>query len=919
MASAEKTATPVISQYLQIKERHQEELLFFRMGDFYELLFDDARVASKSLDIALTKRGRYQNQDIPMCGVPVHAHENYISRLIRQGHRVAVCEQLIPSLEDSGGTTLPLLTSKIIPRDVVRIITPGTLTEESLMDAKRHNFLAAVYSGKNFWGVAALDMSTGFFMTDRIVIEDMASWFQRWAPREILIPQNIWDQEQNYNLWSSWKTAVRPWPQARFHIHTGTAALKRFFGLDTLEGLGALSSEEIITSGVILDYVILTQKSHIPKISLPHKSHSQEFMIVDHSTWRNLELSETRDGQTVGSLLHALDSTVTASGGRLLSHWMINPLKDNHMIEDRLHAVSFFKDHPKHRNDFRNIVESWPDVERILSRIHLQRYSPRDMGALREGIRLLPALQNILYSCKRDDREQLIDKSILWDIMTHFDTHPVLLGCLEQALCEELPAVFREGNFIRDGFDVDLDNYRKLQIGGSVLIKNLQIQYIQETGISSLRIRHNTVIGYFIEVTSQHASKVPYTFLLRQNLSGNCRYVTKELLNVAKNLEESGIKSIEREQIILETLRMHILNAEESLRKTVQQIALIDVLANFAHLAHEYHYIKPHMVSESILHIEQGRHPVLERLMPAQSFQSNSCILGAYEPNTPSNSDTFIFSKPNAYLLTGPNMGGKSTFLRQNAHIILMAHMGCFVPASQATIGIVDRLFSRIGAHDDMVKGYSTFMVEMIETAAILNQATHQSFVILDEMGRGTSPEEGWALAQACLEDILNRIQCRMLFATHYHDLFPMHQIPHTLQAWTFEFHNEQGYFIPLYKMIMGIAEHSYGLETARKAGIPPQVLQAAQDYFQARSFLAVQKQHSDKDFSEIKSDSKGLSLLTLNKQNRITIIKDFLKGWPVQSMDHMTPRQALDSVYELMDRYKNETISQDSSHSIKG
>lgn len=767
--------TPMIEQYLKIKESYKDALLFYRLGDFYELFFDDAVRASKDLDIVLTSRGTSGGKDVPMCGVPVHSYQTYIKKLIEKGYRVAVCEQLeVPSKNQKGP----------VKRDVVRVLTRGTLTETDLLEFEKSSYLMAfsiVKSDKLAYSIC--DLSTGFFRVEIIDENQISDVLYQYDPREILIHNDIY---QGRDLrFRDWKNRINFLPEDRFHLKNLKNLLEKHFGV--LDCYGLKSDLEVQACGILFNYLMITQKQFLTHIQKIERLEKGRFLLIDEMTRKNLEIMSTLSGKYEGSLHNALNRTVTAPGLRLFTQWLSMPLIDVDQINKRLDDVEFFLKERGLRVNIREILKNFPDCERGLSRISLGRGGPRDLGLIRNCL-----------SCFEKLKELLVDRFNNWNS---------LYGLLNQALNDCLPSSIYEGNFIREGFSSELDEQRALRFESKDLVQNLENRYRNETGINNLKIKFNNIWGFYIEVTASHRSKVPDFFIHKQTLSSNTRYVTKELDDLQQRILQSEELIANEERKIYEELCQQVINSLKDLQEETKVVANLDVILSFSTLSEEKNYKKPLIDRNLIFDIRKGRHPVLD----SSDFIGNDCIL--------SDERRFV-------LITGPNMGGKSTYLRQNALIALMAHIGCFVPAEFAQIGVLDRIMSRVGASDDLTKNRSTFMVEMVETASIMHQATKRSFVILDEVGRGTSTSDGIAIAWAVCEHLLNKNLSKVLFATHYHELSEL--IHEALIYKTVEVQEWKGKIVFLHQIKDGVAKKSYGIHVAEIAGLPKEVIDRA-------------------------------------------------------------------------------------------
>ncbi len=796
----------MMAQFLEIKSDYPDALLFYRMGDFYEMFFDDAVAAAAALDIALTKRGKHLGNDIPMCGVPFHAAENYLLTLIRKGFRVAVCEQLESPAEAKkrGGKS-------VVNRGVVRLVTPGTLTEDSLLNARHHNYLCAFASVRGVHALAWADMSTGDFhvqATSRVALGHLLA---RLSPTEVLIPQSS-DQDLSDIIEEFGAAATRLAPSG-FDSTGGQQRLCSLFGVSSLDGFGQFDRAELAAMGAIISYLDLTQHGKMPKLSAPTKEAEVAAMQIDAATRRNLELTRSLSGDRSGSLLHTVDRTVTGAGARLLDRRLTNPSTRIKQVNARLDVVAFFAEQDGLRDKIRDHLRQVPDIERALSRLSLERGGPRDLAALRAGLTQARSLAEAL------DHDALPKQLV--DLTSALQGHEQLIGLLARAIVAEPPLLTRDGNFVAAGYDADLDAARQLRDEGRKVISALQADYTRETGISALKIKHNNVLGYFIETPATHAKKMLGAdhndrFIHRQTTANAVRFTTVDLSDMETKILNAGGRAQSIETGIFSDLVSQVLELSEPVGAASRAMAGIDVAAALADLASGEGWTRPKLLSDHSFRITGGRHPVVEAALKRDgkgSFVANDCDLSK-------DGDT---AKP-LWLLTGPNMAGKSTFLRQNALIALLAQTGSFVPAERAEIGIVTQLFSRVGASDDLARGRSTFMVEMVETAAILNQAGAGALVILDEIGRGTATYDGLSIAWATLEHLHNVNTCRTLFATHYHELTGLSAKLDGLANATVSVREWEGEIIFLHEVISGAADRSYGVQVAQLAGLPEAV-----------------------------------------------------------------------------------------------
>ncbi len=873
--------TPMMQQYLEIKATHADYLLFYRMGDFYELFFDDALVASEALDIALTKRGMHLGEPIPMCGVPAHSHESYLQRLIKHGFKVAICEQ----------TEDPKEAKKrghkaVVKREVVRIITPGTLQEDSLLDGRRANYLAAIgYDEQHAspFSLAAVDISTGEFTITRSDAAALPGELARLNPAELLLPDAL--HQQPLPAMQDWQAVMSPVADHLCRAARGEEGLKSLFGLATLDGLGHFSSADLSACAALLNYLELTQKGLLPRLNQPKLLERYSTMLIDSASRRNLELSQTLSGQRKGSLLHTIDRCITSSGSRTLTGALNAPLTDIAAITVRYDAVSHFLASPHLRDDIRSALKSLPDMERALSRICIGRGSPRDLAQLRDGLLAASDIKTLLYS---DGLDHL--PSLLLDHHAALGNHAELLEHLRHALVTEPGFHARDGGFIQEGFSAALDQMRRISRESKQLIANLQQRYIKETGVQSLKIKHNNVLGYFIEVTQQNANKLEREpFIHRQTMASAMRFTTTELSELERQILEAGDKSIAMEMELLQEMLRLVSDQANSLAHCAQALGWLDCLAALAELAEQRRYCRPTLDDSTRFDITGGRHPVVEAALTHEDFIANHCHLN---------------DEATLWLLTGPNMAGKSTFLRQNALIAILAQMGSFVPAEAAHIGIVDRCFSRVGAADDLARGRSTFMVEMVETATILQQSTERSLVILDEIGRGTATFDGLSIAWAVVEHLHNSVQCRALFATHYHELTQLQTSLPKLACHTMKVREWKDEVVFLHEVTAGTADRSYGIHVARLAGLPRPVLKRAE---QLLTHLESHKQQSATSelplFAGLDSPPPKAETET---EHLASHLEELQQQLATLDPDSLTPREALEALYRLKEMTKD-------------
>ncbi|HAX92294.1 MAG TPA: DNA mismatch repair protein MutS [Rhodospirillaceae bacterium] len=874
-ASAEAT-TPLMTQYLAIKAQHPECLLFFRLGDFYELFFDDAIKASRALDITLTRRGQMNGQDVPMCGVPFHAYENYMAKLIRQGFHVALCEQT-----EDPATAKKRGAKSIVTREVVRIVTPGTVTEDTLLDANTANHLACIAQTGEGLAVAWVDLAKSEPFCERATPETLGAVLARLMPSEILLAEKTVQNPDLFDVLAPWREVLTPQANSRFDFDNAHRRLLDVYKLRDISALGDFSRPEITALGTIMDYVSLTQKCDLSHFLPPASLAAQPCLIMDAATRRNLEITRTLVGTRQGSLLAVIDQTMTSAGARLLAARLSAPLTDVTAIKQRHEAVASSLINTKLRETIRSELKQTPDLERALSRLALGRGGPRDLAGVRDALFHAAKIRSALL--EQDSQTQTEE----WKNITRgLGEHSALHDKLTRALAEQLPLLTRDGGFIARGYAPQLDELMMLRDDSRRLIAGLQQNYSSLSGASALKIKHNQVIGYYIEVSPLHADKLlalKETFIHRQSLAGAVRFTTVELSELDRKIAEASDKALAVELQYFADLAGEIICRLPDLRKTAEALAQCDVTTALAHLAATQNYVRPTIDNSLAFNIEKGRHPVVETALqrsptPAP-FVGNDCDLGTAQ---------------RLWLLTGPNMAGKSTFLRQNALICILAQMGSFVPATSAHIGIVDRLFSRVGAADDLARGQSTFMVEMVETAAILNQAKDRALVILDEIGRGTATYDGLSIAWATIEHLHEANRCRTLFATHYHELTQLAGKLAHLTCATMKIREWEKEIIFLHEVIAGTADRSYGLHVAQMAGLPASVIHRAE--------TVLHQLETDKANLKACDLADNLPLFSARTPKTMQKEADSRLYDAVQALnlDEMTPKDALNALYEL-------------------
>jgi DNA mismatch repair protein MutS len=867
------TVTPMMAQYLEIKAEYPGALLFYRMGDFYELFFDDAVSAAEALDIALTKRGKHLGEDIPMCGVPVQSAENYLLTLIRKGFRVAVCEQM-----ESPEEAKKRGSKSVVKRGVVRLVTPGTLTEESLLEARRHNYLASFAQVRGEGALAWVDISTGAFHVMPLAQVRLGPELARLAPSEVIVASE--DDADLAEIMTESGASVTELGRAAFDSTGGEKRLCDLFDVGTLEAFGAFTRPEVAAMGAIVEYLEITQKGKLPLLQVPQREAQARVMQIDAATRRNLEITQAMSGGRAGSLLASVDRTVTAGGGRLLERRLSSPSRVLDVVKDRLDAVAFAVEQSRFSEDLRGALRKVPDLDRALSRLGLDRGGPRDLAAIRNGLTQATEIAGMV------DEMEL--PKVLAEAAGDLTGHDDLLDLLDQALIAEPPLLARDGGFIAPGYDAELDEVRQLRDEGRGVIAAMQSEYQELTGIQSLKVKHNNVLGYFVEVTSTHADKMlseplNETFKHRQTTANQVRFTTVPLSEMETKILNAGGRALEIEKRLYDSLKAAILEKSAEVSQAARALAEMDLMTALADLARGENWCHPKVDDSRALEIDGGRHPVVEQALrkAGEPFIANDCALGG---------DSDI------WLLTGPNMAGKSTFLRQNALIALLAQAGSFVPASSAHVGLVSQLFSRVGASDDLARGRSTFMVEMVETAAILNQADDHALVILDEIGRGTATYDGLSIAWATLEHLHAVNGCRALFATHYHELTNLSDKLNRVDNATVSVKEHEGEVIFLHEVKRGAADRSYGVQVAKLAGLPQAVVE------RARVVLDALEKGEREGGTAQKALIDDLPLFSATPPPAPAPVRESELDKRMAEIlpDDLTPREALNLIYEL-------------------
>ena len=850
------------------------------MGDFFELFFEDAEKASATLGIALTKRGKHKGADIAMCGVPVHALDQYLQKLIRNGHRCAICEQIEDPAEAKKRGA-----KSVVARAVVRLITPGTLTEDSLLDAKARNYLAAL-TGSKATGEMALayaDISTGEVVVTATDATRLAADFATIGASELLVNDKFFAESGLNDILNESGASLTPISASRFESTAAEHRLKTLYKVETLDAFGDFRRIDIAALGALIDYISITQVGNIPYLREPRLEAPEAGLLIDAATRANLELTRSQSGERKGSLLACMTDTVTAGGTRLLADVISRPLSDPVRINERLDAVSHFYNDERLCVDLRAALKSMPDLERALARLTSGRGGPRDLSAIRDGVLAVKSLHQLLNNPQ--GLSSLPQR--LAHLLKSLAAAPQNIAeILAQALGDALPLLPRDGGFIAGGYRDELDENRKLRDDTKQVIAALQTHYATASGVRALKVKHNNVLGYFIEVSVQQAellkaSDTEARFIHRQTIASASRFTTTELASLEQKIALAASRVVALELELFKGFVENIIEVRAALSAAAQALAEIDVHASFANLARKRRYVRPTVDHSLAFDISQGRHPLVEEALRAQSdrsFAANDCNLSA--------------DHKRLWLLTGPNMAGKSTFLRQNALIAILAQAGSFVPASKAHIGCVDRLYSRVGAADDLARGRSTFMVEMIETAAILNQATARSLVILDEIGRGTATYDGLSIAWATLEHLHDVNESRALFATHYHELTALTATLKQLHCATMMVKEWKGDIVFLHEVGAGSAERSYGIQAAKLAGIPSAVITRANE--------VLKRLEEGRDSPRKQNLVSELPLFSIVQKPHIKKSDALREKLSVLAPDELSPREALTLIYEL-------------------
>ncbi len=853
-----KDSTPMMSQYLASKAECQDCLLLFRLGDFYELFFEDAKKASSILNIVLTHRGKMDGDDIPMCGIPVANLDYYVGKLIKSGQKVAICEQMEDPIEAKKRGY-----KSIVKREITRVISAGTLVEDNLLTYNEHNYLMSIVpefkKGKiEHVSFAIIDISTGDFFVNTVTYKDVDDILDTYSPKEILIPSNFEDLIKEIS--DKENITITPLPSSKFNPQIEKSRLEKYFQVSTLDSFELTHDTELSCCGSILEYLIITQKSNLSKLPIPKKISLKNCLVIDASTSKSLEIMVSSHLDRKNSLLDVIDRTKTAFGARLLASRVSLPIVDKDLLNKRLDCIEFFINHKELNQEVRNLLSQCPDFERSINRIRFNKFSPKDVECIRDALLATLKLQKLCKNQNVPAEDNAVNIDKLFDFSK-------LSEILNKALVKKFST---NGSVIAEKYSEELDKLRYLRANSEKLIQNLQDKYIYQTGINTLKIRNNAIIGWYIEIPASQQSKILPEFKHRQTLVNNIRYTTEEILILQSKLISINEQYDTLEQKIYQEIVNKIIEQYDSISHAIKVLSLLDIYTNFAEIAVERNYIRPIITNEPILQIKNGKHPVLSYLQ--KEFIANDCDLS---------------EDSRVCLLTGPNMAGKSTYLRQNALLIILAQIGSFIPADEAEIGIVDRLFSRIGASDDIAMGRSTFMVEMIETATILNQATEKSFVILDEVGRGTSTYDGLSIAWAVIEHLYNKNRCRVLFATHYRELTALKETLNNINCKTLKVQEWNGNVIFYHKIIDGIADKSYGIHVASIAGVPIPVIR------RAKNLLSKFEKQDSHNFSPEPADQIEFAYSPLPKSSVEQKLRQL-------NLDNMTPVEALNLLYEM-------------------
>ncbi len=864
--------TPMMQQYLEIHSQVKDAILFFRLGDFYEMFFDDAILASKELEITLTGRDCGLEERAPMCGVPYHSAHNYIAKLIEKGYKVAICEQVEDPSEAKG----------IVRREITRIISPGTITDEQMLEENKNNYLLSIYSEEGNYGLAITDVSTGEFMVSEIKnsngVDALINEIGKLNPAEIIANNNLYKDKQIKELIESkFDILISPYPNKYFNYNNAENKIKIHFKVYSLNAIDLDNYPYTVrAAGALLEYLEETQKNALSHINHITRYDVEEYMLLDITTRRNLELTETiRSKEKKGSLLWVLDKTLTSMGGRLLRQWVEQPLLKENEIKNRLDSVEEIVNNLELKNDINSLLKKVYDIQRIITRISYGNANGRDLLALKQSIEILPELKKLLKQCK---------SPLLHNIYKDLDTLEDVYFIINSGISNEPPITIREGNIIKDGYNEKVDEYRAATKLGKDWIADLQFKEREKTGIKNLKVGFNKVFGYYLDVTKSNIHLVPDYFIRKQTLVNSERYFTPELKELESKILEAQEKLTNLEYQLFQEIREKILMEISRIQSVAKFIAILDALWSFAHVSYQNHYVKPEINLTSKIYIDQGRHPVVEKMMGYNEFVSNSTKLDS--------NDNRIM------IITGPNMSGKSTYMRQVALIVLLAQIGCFVPADRASIGIVDRIFTRVGASDDLSSGQSTFMVEMSELSNILKNATSDSLVILDEIGRGTSTFDGLSIAWAVIEYIgdTEEIGCKTLFATHYHELTVLEDYIKGIKNYSIKVKEFEDNIIFLREIMPGSADQSYGIEVAKLAGLPDKVILRSKEILEKLEKQETKMINSDHKLEIATTVENDFTLLNYKSHEILEDIKSL-------SLENITPIELMNYIVKIQQK----------------
>ena len=887
---AENPNTPAMKQFVEIKQQYMDYLLFYRMGDFYELFFEDAITASEALGLTLTSRSKMEGRQIPMCGVPFHAYELYLSRLIKMGYKVAICEQLEDPKEakQRGGY------KAIVNRDVIRLVTAGTLTEDTLLESKKNNYIASIYVRPTEIGLAWLDISTGAFCMQRLEVGKLSHYdvivtnLSRLDPVEIIIEDKLMEQTQYFGLFKEFRDKLSVRSRSQFNYTSAINILLKAYKVNAMDSFGDFSKVELVAGGVLIEYVENTQKGALPRIDKPKHIIGHELLEIDASTRRSLELLSSNSGSG-NCLLKVLDKTTTGIGGRLLAQRLAMPLMNIKEINDRLDMVEFFYDNPEVRREVREVLLGSMDIERSIGRLSVGRGGPKDLFDLAITLSKVPYVKNIINGFKAFQKDSMyadVPKE-LRRLVDKFYDHGLLVSNILNLLGDDrnvLPQLVRNGGFVKEGAYPPLDYLRDIRKNSVEKCEELRLKYAEETGVSGLKIKNNSVVGYYVEVPTRFADCLfeNKKFIHKQTVLNAVRFTTDELCELENEVLSADERAIEMEIKLFVELEQRILAQADAIIRSAEIMAEIDVAVSLALVAVDNGFVRPVLNDSLDFEIIEGRHPVVEEALRKDGstlFVGNDCVLKENEDRI--------------WLLTGPNMAGKSTFLRQNALIVIMAQMGGFVPAKSAKLGVVDKIFSRVGASDDLARGRSTFMVEMVETASILNQSTKRSFVILDEIGRGTATFDGLSIAWAVVEQLAEVNKCRTLFATHYHELTKLENRIPQLSLRCMKTKEFNGDVVFMHEVVKGAVDRSYGIHVAKLAGLPELTIKRAE---QVLKLLEDEKQN--KIVSSIENDLPLFE--ALKKEVKVDEKNPVIEEIEKLDLDSMSPYEALGKLYKL-------------------